>query len=398
MKLHEIQPPRTFTVGRSGNAMVISDCGRVDLRPDEMVVFTTPGGGEYDVVRKDWGFYATPSLNGRLRDHGLRGVLIRNPHGKAYLLLVERGREAEFEDYMRRDQLHVVAWLDSDEAIESACRKLGASSCPLCGGPDLKTVFSYDRPPPGETAFADRGTNAYPRRYDECQGCGLFIGCLPAGFDGFYSAEYMDATYGERLRATYEKIMQLPPEKSDNVHRVQNILDFMGRWRKEHGCAEMPPPSVLDVGSGLGVFLARMQLAGWKCLALDPDARAAEHARQVVGVDAVCGDFLNVNPPGAYDLVTFNKVLEHVANPVAMLARARSFLAPGGVVYLEVPDAEMAHRLGPGREEFFVEHLWVFSAATLGLLARRANLVIQRMERVVEPSTKFTLRAFLSAA
>jgi hypothetical protein len=84
----------------------------VSLEPDELVTFE----GGLDVTRKDWGYYATPSLNGRLREHGLRAVLVLGG-GKLYLLLVEEGAEPAFEDYLREQELRVVAWLDSDEAV-----------------------------------------------------------------------------------------------------------------------------------------------------------------------------------------------------------------------------------------------------------------------------------------
>ena len=59
-----------------------------------------------------------------------------------------------------------------------------------------------------------------------------------------------------------------------------------------------------------------------------------------------------------------------------MLARARDFVAHGGVVYVEVPDGEAAAEEGAAREEFFVEHLHVFSAASLALLADRAGFAL----------------------
>jgi hypothetical protein len=95
----------------------MADCGRVELEPDEQLTFTTPDGAEYDVARKSWGFYATPSLNGRLREFGLRGVLVRNRIGRYFVLLVERGHEDEFESYRALEELDVIAWLDSDEAL-----------------------------------------------------------------------------------------------------------------------------------------------------------------------------------------------------------------------------------------------------------------------------------------
>src|SRR5688500_15090851 len=94
------------------------DCGAVRLEADEQLTFVTEAGGELDVARKDWGFYATPSLNGRLQDFGLRGVLIRNRLTDRYfVLLVEQGRETAFDVYLAQERCDVVAWLDTTEAL-----------------------------------------------------------------------------------------------------------------------------------------------------------------------------------------------------------------------------------------------------------------------------------------
>ena len=96
MRFHPIDPPRVFTVG-FGEEIEMHDCGRIELEPDEQVTFTTPDGGEYDVARKSWGFYATPSLNARLPSFGLRPALIENTQGRFFVVLVERGHEAEWD-------------------------------------------------------------------------------------------------------------------------------------------------------------------------------------------------------------------------------------------------------------------------------------------------------------
>lgn len=110
MRFTEIAPPRRFRAGRLAE-VEISDTGRVALEPDEQVTFTTPAGGELDVTRKSWGFYATPSVNHRLRRFGLRACIATNPEGQRFVLLVEDGCEAEFEAY-RADQGLTVDWMD----------------------------------------------------------------------------------------------------------------------------------------------------------------------------------------------------------------------------------------------------------------------------------------------
>jgi SAM-dependent methyltransferase len=259
-------------------------------------------------------------------------------------------------------------------------------SCPACGGTELETAFAYDEPPPGETDFG-LSAEEYRRGYLRCESCGHWVARLSIPVERLYSGEYVDATYGSGMQTAYERIMALPPERSDNVQRVGRIVARLG----ERG-------RVLDVGSGLAVFPARMKEAGWDVTALDPDPRAAEHARSVVGVEAACGDFFEVDGLGRFDLVTLNKVLEHVQDPVAMLAHTRDFLEPGGAAYVEVPDAEGAASDpdGPGREEFFIEHLHVFSMESLRLVAERAGFRVDGSERLREPSGKYTLVAFLS--
>lgn len=268
-------------------------------------------------------------------------------------------------------------------------------ACPC--EPQLSRRFLYEAPPEGETRFDLRGA-AYRREYWTCDVCGHFFSAHDIDLAGLYGADYVNSTYGERMRQVFERILALPPESSDNTGRVARILSHA-----EASLAAAPgrtPRTLLDIGSGLAVFPFRMAQHGWRCTALDPDPRAAEHARTVAGLAAVTGDFMTIDPAslGRFDAVTFNKVLEHVLAPVEMLRRALPCLAPGGFVYVEVPDGEAAGRDGPHREEFFIEHHHVFTAASLAMTAGRAGFAVATMERLREPSSKYTLRAFLVPA
>ena len=266
--------------------------------------------------------------------------------------------------------------------------------CPICSCGRGRRVFLYDNPPVGEIAFDFSSGRKYRREVLKCEGCGHYISRHDMDDGSLYSGEYVNATYSgeDGIRKAYERITGLDPSMSDNAGRVARVNEVAGNYFAALGEAGR---SVLDVGSGLCVFLGRMKTHGWNCTALDPDARAVSHAVNTVGVNAVCGDFMNVELPAAYDLITFNKVLEHVADPVKMLERARAYLRPGGLIYVEVPDGECAEANGSGREEFFIDHLHVFSFASLALMATRAGFVTVLMERLREPSTKYTLRGFL---
>lgn len=117
MKFEQKEPARTYQVGLK-QQIKISDCGTMALAADEQITFITDQKNEYDVCRKSWGFYATPSLNGRLTNFDLRAVLIKNVARQVFFIfLVERGKESEFENYLEEEQLQIVTWLDNTENL-----------------------------------------------------------------------------------------------------------------------------------------------------------------------------------------------------------------------------------------------------------------------------------------
>lgn len=123
MKFTPMDPPRVFEVGH-GESIPIKDCGHMQLEPGEQVTFVTESGAEYDVARKSWGFYATPSLNGRLPQFGLRPVLVKSKAGKYYIWLLERGRESDFQRYLDVEGHEVLQWLDSTEELTALERRI----------------------------------------------------------------------------------------------------------------------------------------------------------------------------------------------------------------------------------------------------------------------------------
>jgi hypothetical protein len=132
MKIEQIDPAREFEVGYRG--ATLKHVANLELGADEVVTLVTASGTELDVTRKEWGYYATSSLNGRLRDHGLRAVLaVGMPREgekaeRMYLLLVEEGREDGFEAYLAAESMRVAAWLDGDAAVAQVLARPSSDS------------------------------------------------------------------------------------------------------------------------------------------------------------------------------------------------------------------------------------------------------------------------------
>ena len=124
MKIKPINPPRAFVVGFKEHLVTIKDCAHIELEPDEQVTFLTEAGGEYDVARKTWGFYAAPSLNGRLLRYNLRPVLVKNRVGQFFILLVEKGKEDLFQEYVEVESLAIILWFDDADHLQKLERNV----------------------------------------------------------------------------------------------------------------------------------------------------------------------------------------------------------------------------------------------------------------------------------
>lgn len=111
MKITRCEPPRRFSVGLS-NQIEISDCGEIQLSNDEQVTFVKDSGARYDFAAKSWGYYATPSINGRLKQEGFKTALVANSAGRIYVMVVEVSKLDEFSKYCLADNQMVLEWLD----------------------------------------------------------------------------------------------------------------------------------------------------------------------------------------------------------------------------------------------------------------------------------------------
>lgn len=271
-----------------------------------------------------------------------------------------------------------------------------ANTCPFCASTDFDTVTVFDAPPPLEVHFELAIGEAYRRELLCCRTCGHFLSIHGMDLSALYDGAYADANYaGDKLRKTFERIIALPADQSDNSWRIKRVSEYVGVKLAECGVEK----TALDIGSGLAVFPYAMKNAGWTITALDPDPRQSAHARDVAGVDSLHADFMTATDLPQVGLVTFNKVLEHVADPIRMLRKAHECLVEGGWCYVELPDGEAAIRddAGPEREEFTIDHPHVFSAASMALLAKAAGFRVESLDRIREPSGKYTMYMFLTS-
>tara|TARA_X000000950_G_scaffold288388_1_gene404899 strand:- start:43832 stop:44635 length:804 start_codon:yes stop_codon:yes gene_type:complete len=258
------------------------------------------------------------------------------------------------------------------------------TKCPLCKSQRISLKFQYTSKPEFETDFGFSKKDYY-REFWQCNSCKHMMSIMNFDHQKFYEGEYSNSTYGKEINNIFTKIINLPKSKSDNEKRFQflkrNSDSFFGKNYK---------PNLLDVGSGLGIFPWRVKKEGWKIAALDPDKRNVEHIKKRLKLQCYNMDFLNLDIDEEYEIITFNKVLEHILHPQIMLEKAKKISK--GFIYIEVPSVEAA-KSHFEREEFFIEHLHVFSEESIKILIKNSGLNNLETKFEIEPSGKYTLRA-----
>jgi SAM-dependent methyltransferase len=155
----------------------------------------------------------------------------------------------------------------------------------------------------------------------------------------------------------------------------------------------------LDVGCGSGSSLAVARALGWRVSGIEPDGAAATLARRYAD-DLHVGDVLTAPfGPGRFDVVTAFHVLEHVPDPVAVARRMLEWLAPGGLLIVEVPNADGLGATIFGRAWSGLElprHLSHFTPATLErVLAKAGARVVWCWHQAKPRSYLWSLSALL---
>ena len=163
------------------------------------------------------------------------------------------------------------------------------------------------------------------------------------------------------------------------------------------------PTSVLNVGGGIGNFAAWLAERGMTSYMTDIDSSAVAAAAER-GVRAVEAKELgSLVPVDGVDTVTLWDVVEHVTDPSAFVSEALTRLRPGGVLFLETPDARFPLRravLGVraasrGRVDktgalYYWEHKVYFTERGLQMMLLRIGARVVGVERWTSPRAKMT--------
>lgn len=134
---------------------------------------------------------------------------------------------------------------------------------------------------------------------------------------------------------------------------------------------------LLDVGCAAGFFLAEAR-AFYEVQGVELSAWSSAYARERLGLPVFSGTLQQAAlPEAAFDIVTLWDVIEHVPDPVPLLAECARVLRPGGRLVLTTGDWGCAYAQARGAHWHLMTppwHLTMFSRATMARAAQRAGL------------------------
>lgn len=195
-------------------------------------------------------------------------------------------------------------------------------ACDLCG--------SADAEPYAESYDYEYGSCSNRWRFVRCDKCdNVYLNPRPHrdAIATIYPPNYYSYNFDQQIHP---------------IARAAKAWLDRGRFRWIRRQLDVPLDAYLDVGCGNGRYLRVMADSGLErrnvygteldekvVTALCAEGFSARH-----GLFEEIGDL----PESFFQLVTFFSVLEHVPQPLSVLGRARSLLAPGGIVLCEVPN------------------------------------------------------------
>jgi SAM-dependent methyltransferase len=237
-------------------------------------------------------------------------------------------------------------------------------TCNLCGASDARVLFGKH-----ETDFL------------RCRRCGLeWVHPLP-------DMDKMREIYSSPRYYNTDNISQYGySEYVRNKHLTVNL--FNRRLDEILLFTEGHTGRLLDAGCATGVLLELARLRGWHVQGVDVSAYATQIARDYYTLDVFTGELAEAAyPQDSFDVVVMDDLIEHVADPSAVVREGHRILKSGGLLTLNTPNrAGIWHRL-MGRRWFHykqMEHTYFFSPAVMrDLLSRHGFEVL-----AIHPSSK----------
>lgn len=169
------------------------------------------------------------------------------------------------------------------------------------------------------------------------------------------------AGFGDGSRVALNEEYQLKPSEDSSHGRILEML------------SARPPCTVLDLGCSSGLLAERLGRMGHHVVGVDMTEIAGVRDRTSAFFKADLNQGIPADVGSGFDVVLAADVIEHLANPVALLRQARELVAPGGTAIFCVPNfAHWYPRLRSAMGRFDYDQRGILDATHLRFFTRRS--------------------------
>jgi len=197
----------------------------------------------------------------------------------------------------------------------------------------------------------------------KCLGCGLIQQSLYGNY--------------ERLQQVYENIRRDRPIYNSNSIVMLKKFDIIFKDIQKY---HEKPGEMLDIGCGFGTYMELFASRGWKVTGIDLSENCINWARSK-NLNCYLTSVEKFVSNRKFDLILMNHTIEHFQDPLAILNKAKSWLAERGILYIRVPNVDSkavrflkANFVGHLKP---FEHLYYFNAKTLKSLITKGGFDAQ---------------------
>lgn len=241
-------------------------------------------------------------------------------------------------------------------------------ACKICSGINLKEIYSLPKACVKVLQCSNCGFEFVKELYTETESKGIYTNLYEHDLDLSDHASAKETRFGE-------KVLELETLKS------------------------LDGATVLDVGCGGGEFLSVVQDRGAKPFGIEFSKAAIRFARDRYALEITDRPLeSSFWQEASMDVVTMWDVIEHAADPLKLLERARMVLKKGGLLGMTTPvrdslihgTAVALYRISLGRGTFLLRHrynmlhLQMFTTHELENILSALKFRVHRLEKIME--------------
>ncbi|GAA4428351.1 class I SAM-dependent methyltransferase [Acidovorax lacteus] len=230
--------------------------------------------------------------------------------------------------------------------------RLEQRACPVCGGTAQQRLF-----------IKNGG------QYMRCGDCAMV----------FLNPVFTDAALADYYR--HNNAAQAIAHESEAAfyRRIYGVgLDLVQRY--------VGTGDVLDIGCSGGLFLDVARERGWKTFGIELNEQEVVIAQGKDHQVWNC-EIADLPVDRRFALISLWDVFEHIKDGVGYLRMLAGLLAPGGLVFMQIPSADsLAARIMREQCNVFdgLEHVNLYGEVTIGRTAERAGYEIVAVESVID--------------